>query len=513
MMTQTLLSYQYLSEKNESHLTAFAGLPLYLDMARLSGLCVAIEKHLSIKIQGWTDLQILLSLIMLNLAGADCVDDIDRLQADKGLSTLLLSLETQGMKRKERRTYERRWRKTKRRAFPSASVLHRYLEHFHHAEEEAKRVEGRAFIPAPNEFLQSLSRLNNTLLEFAQQKHPCDIATLDQDATLALSHKRTAYYSYEKQKAYQPFNTYWAEQGMLVHSEFRDGNVPASFEQLRLLKASLDVLPAGIKQVYLRSDSAGYQEELLRYCAEGANPRFGVIEFAIAARVSKAFKEAVSEIEENAWHPITKEMQDGSSIKTEQEWAEVCFVPNWTARSKQTPDYRYIAIRERLEMQKELEDIEPVTLDLPFQTIQLKETHYKLFGIVTNRTLPGNALINWHRQRCGDSEKVHSIQKGDLAGGQFPSNKFGANAAWWQIMILAYNLNMLMKQLVLPAALKKKRMKGLRFHLIGLAGRVIWHARRLVIKVSADPTTTAMLQLIRERLFALSQGSPILDTG
>ena len=50
----------------------------------------------------------------------------------------------------------------------------------------------------------------------------------------------------------------------------------------------------------LRSDSAGYQEEVLRYCAEGQNTKWGVIEFAIAARVSKSFKAAVHELNESA---------------------------------------------------------------------------------------------------------------------------------------------------------------------------------------------------------------------
>jgi hypothetical protein len=31
--------------------------------------------------------------------------------------------------------------------------------------------------------------------------------------------------------------------------------------------------------------------------------------------------------------------------------------------------------------------------------------------------------------------------KEDLAGGRLPSSRFGANAAWWGIMVLAFNLN------------------------------------------------------------------------
>jgi hypothetical protein len=33
------------------------------------------------------------------------------------------------------------------------------------------------------------------------------------------------------------------------------------------------------------------------------------------------------------------------------------------------------------------------------------------------------------------------VMKTDLAGGQLPSGLFGANAAWWALMILAHNLN------------------------------------------------------------------------
>jgi len=54
-------------------------------------------------------------------------------------------------------------------------------------------------------------------------------------------------------------------QGVVLHSEFRDGNVPAGYQQLRVLKDCLAAAVAtGITKVYLRSDSAGYQQDLLR---------------------------------------------------------------------------------------------------------------------------------------------------------------------------------------------------------------------------------------------------------
>jgi len=508
-MSNAKLPFEYYGEKSAQGLTSFSGLPLYIELANISGLNTAINEALKLKQRGWTDQQILMTLILLNISGGDCVEDVNRLEADEGLSGLILKIETSGMKRKERRAYERRWRKTKRRAFPSAASIHRYLEKFHNASEEKLRKKGVAYIPKKNDSLELLVKINSTLINFAQSKNPSSVATLDQDATLAKTHKNTALYCYEKHKAYQPFNTYWVEQEMILHSEFRDGNVPAGYEQLRILQETLELLPEGVEKVYVRSDSAGYQVDFLRYCAEGKNQRFGVIEFAVATKVTKSFKLAVAQIEDKEWQAIYK--TDGEKrVKTEQEWAEVCFVPSWLATSKNSLNYRFIAIRERMSVQAELDGIEPVQQELPFQTIQTNNKQYKLFGMVTNRKLSGNELINWHRKRCGDSEKIHSVEKGDLAGGQFPSNKFGANAAWWQIMILAFNLNQLMKVFALPKPLKNKRLKKLRFEIICVSGHVVSHARKLLIKLGGGLQTVSLIRQIRENIHNLTHAPPLI---
>ena len=507
-MTQGLLPFQYQAENNHSKMTSFSGLPLYMDLAQVSGLCSAIAKQLRSKKQGWLDVDIVMSIILLNLVGGDCVEDIERLENDAGLRTLLLKLQTHGMRRKQRRAYEHRWRKSSARAFPSVSAIHRYLEQFHNAPEECLREQGRAFIPSNNDLMIKLLGINNTLLDYAQKHQPCRTATLDQDATLSASHKQSALFCYKKFKAYQPFNTYWHEHGLIVHSEFRDGNVNAGFEQLRLLKASLAALPMGVDTVYLRSDSAGYQRELMEYCAEGDSERFGVIEFAIASRVTTAFKEAVSEVPEAQWHSIYKTDDQGNVFETDQQWADVCFVPTWAATKK--PSYRYLAIRERFVEQQELEGIESTEPELPFQTHTLANVNYKLFGVVTNRTIDGNELINWHRKRCGKSEALHSIEKSDLAGGQFPSNKFGANAAWWQMMVLSSNLHQLMSLLALPKPLKTKRMKAIRLHIINVAGRVIQHARRMFLQLSGGADTYQLITDIRQKIAALAQAPPVV---
>jgi hypothetical protein len=379
------------------------------------------------------------------------------------------------------------WRREKHRSVPSPSAVFRYLAAFH---EDYTRHEGTAVIPPLTDLLFTLEDINADLVAAIQKQNPLACATLDMDATLIETAKKDALFSYKGCKAYQPLNTYWAEQGLVLHTEFRDGNVPAGHEQLRVFTHVLSLLPEGIKTVRLRSDTAGYQHDLLRYCDDKKkHPRFSRIEFAIGCDVTPEFKKAVRETDE--WHPLF----DKKGRITGQ-WAEVCFVPNKSATKKGEP-YRYMAIRELMKQPH-------LPMDgLPFQTITFNETQYKLFGVVTNMDWEGGTLIHWHHERCGKSEEAHAVMKEDLAGGKLPSGKFGENAAWWWIMLLAFNLNAAMKQLVLKESWATKRMKALRFSLIGLPGRVIDHARELVIRLVKGHPSLKVLLDARQRIMEL----------
>ena len=482
-------------------MTALAGLPPYLELAVVSGLTDSVRRHLHVcsdQEQGWTDVQVIMALALLNVTGGNSVDDLRILEGDEGFVKVLRRVELHGLRRKERREQERRWRKERKRAVPSQSVVFRYLGAFDNTTEEAKRVVGHAFIPAPDGHLQALGRVNEDFLRFAQQKSPQYQATLEQDATLVERSKQEALFSYQGCKAYQPLTTRWVEQDMVVNSEFRDGNVPAGYENLRVFQHALAVLPDGVVKVYYRSDTAAYQRDLLSYCAEGKNKRFGVIEFAIGVDVTPEFKHAVAEVAEREWHQLEREV-DGQRVPTGQEWSEVCFVPNWTAQHKDGPTYRFLAIRELLQ-QAEIPGLEA---QLPFPSMTFGERRYKLFGLVTNRDLPGDKLIWWARERCGKGEEMHKIMKEDLAGGHLPSARFGANAAWWGIMVLAFNLNSLMKRLVLPKGWAPKRLKAIQFGFINLAGRVVSRARQLIIRLSGGHPTYELLMEVRRRLRSL----------
>lgn len=494
-----MLSYHYQAEPTTPQMTGFAGLLPYLDLACLLGLLEAVDIHVGIAgSQGWLDRQHVLALVLLNLAGGESMDDIRLLEADAGLCKLVQQAEQHRLPRKERRALERRFRKGRRRTFPSVPRLCEWLEQFHDPEQEAQRVAGAAFIPAPNAHLQGLGKVNETLVAGVQRYAPAAEATLDIDATLQETRKREALFCYKGYRAYQPLQVYWAELGLLVYSQFRDGNVPAQYGILEALQAALAGLPEGVEGIYVRMDSAGYQYEVLKFCATGDGGKRAPLLFTISNDMTPEFRAAVRQVPEGEWRPLAR--RDG----VPQEWAEVVYVPQELALSKTAPDYRFLAIRERVE-QGVLPGMTPGEQpELPFATETLAGVTYRLSGIVTNREEEGAELIHWHHQRCGKSEEAHALLKTDLAGGRFPSGKFGANAAWWALVVLAFNLHAALRRLTLPGPLKPKRMKALRFALIAVPGRVLERGRQLFVRLAGKHPALEWLVEMRRKLQALA---------
>ena len=253
----------------------------------------------------------------------------------------------------------------------------------------------------------------------------------------------------------------------------------------------------------MRSDTAGYQHELLKYCDREDNKRCGRIEFTVGCDVTSAFKQAVMEVSEEDWNVLMRRDRSGKRLETTRQWAEVCFVPNAISHSKKGPEYRYLALREPMQEQLTLPGMEEDEKQYPFQTMEKDNVKYKVFGIVTNMDWDGQALIEWHYKRCGRSEQAHSVMKKDLAGGRLPSGDFGENAAWWWIMILAFNLNAALKLLVLSNKWVWKRMKAVRFHLINIPARVIGRSRQLSLRLNAGDPAYGWLISIRAKIASL----------
>ena len=493
--------------------TSLAGLPAYLELAHMLNLLASVAEHVHARenSQGWSDAQMVMSLVTLQIAGGECVDDLKVLEGDDGFCRLLQRMEVAllNLPRPERRRLQLQWRKERKRSVPSPSSVFRFLHAFD--VDESERQAGKAWIPPLSEALKGLLLVNRDLLARVNAANPQEEATLDIDATLVECFKKEALHCYKGFKSYQPLQVYWAEQDLLVHSEFRDGNVPAGHEILRVLQEALDVLPESVRKVRVRSDSAAYQWDFLLYMARGTNERFGAIDFTVSADVTAEFRQAVGSVDESEWRPVVRPVLDSSGQvqkqATDHEYAEVCYAPGQLSYSKSNPNVRFVAIRERLKEKDQLllPGVEAGQLTFPFPTMAMGSAHYKLHAIASNmHGMAASELILWHWARCGKSEEVHAVLKNDLAGGRMPSGDFGPNAAWWAITVIAYNLNSAMKRLVLGGSWVRQRMKAIRFAFIRMSGRVIEHARHLVLRLTGNHPYANVLLHAREVMRTLA---------
>ena len=85
-MKQGLLAFQYEQEKGSTGMTGLSGLMTYLELMQAAGLRSSVERHVRLRErgQGWTDSQMIISLMLLNLAGGESVSDLDLLEKDRG---------------------------------------------------------------------------------------------------------------------------------------------------------------------------------------------------------------------------------------------------------------------------------------------------------------------------------------------------------------------------------------------------------------------------------------------
>ena len=375
-----------------------------------------------------------------------------------------------------------------------ATAVREFLELFHDEELEAlrpPRESQRSFIFPNSSALEALQQVQAGGVQriarlYEQQGQGQRIATIDQDATIIESHKMAAYPHYQGGRGYQPMVAVWAEADLIVADEFRYGNVPANQEPLSCCRMAFGALPKGVNERYFRGDSACYERGLLRWLSSKDRQREmgGRIGFAVSAMMSSQLAAAVESVDESEWKTIETE-KDG----TRRQWAEVDFVPSERYEHKYSRPLRYVGLR-LLKAQGSL-----------FGDGSDRQHH----AVVSNLDWDGGKLLDWHRLKAGTVEHVHDELKNGLAASHMPSQRFGVNAAWWHVMILALNLTEAMKRLVLGGSWIRKRMKALRFKLIHIGARVVTRSRKMKIRLSRGDGALELINQARKKIRLLAE--------
>ena len=283
--------------------------------------------------------------------------------------------------------------------------------------------------------------------------------TLDIDATQIVAEKRDARYTYKGERGFMPLVGHIAELGVVIGHEFREGNAAPAAGNLEFLHGCERNMPKGKRIVAVRADSAAYQAAIFNWCEATGKV------FAIGADQDAAVKAAIAAIREGDW----KKFRDG-------EIAETIHCMNKTDKA-----FRLIVLRRPRE-QDLFEDNGP----------------YRYYAIASNRADEDAATtMQWYCKRGDASENRIKDLKIGFGMEYMPCGTLQANAAFFAIGVLTYNLYLGFRSHALGSGWERAQVQTVRWRLFQTAGKIVRHGRQTFLKINS--AMLAVFTAIRER--------------
>jgi len=403
MLNQTILPFKL--ETTEDALTAHGGLALFGEFCAALKLGQEINRHLPApgSGKGFHPGVYVQPLVLMLHGGGRSLEDMRMLAGDDGLKPLL------GMN------------------VPSPDAFGDWLR---------RMGEGKG--------LSGLRAVHKKHLKWALKREDTKDYTLDIDATQIIAEKHDAHLTYKGEKGYMPMVGHLAENGLVVHEEFREGNEAPASRNLPFIKACRGNMPRGKRIAYLRADSATYQANIINDCEQRD------ILFAIGAKKDVAVKAAIAAIPDADW----KTYRDGKIASTVH-----CM--------NDTQAFTLVVFRRSRQLSLGEEGAE-----------------WFYHAIATNRTDDAAAVMDWYRLRGEYSENRIKELKLGFGMERMPCGQFKANAVFFRIGAMAYNLFVMFKMHVLPKEWNKYQVQTVRWRLYQIAAHVTRHARSLWLQVS-----------------------------
>ena len=293
--------------------------------------------------------------------------------------------------------------------------------------------------------LPGLKKVNQKLLKRGMKYDGLKGYTLDIDATGIEAEKQSAKMTYKGFKGYMPIVGHLAENGLIVGEEFREGNVAPAARNLEFLKYCVRQMPKGKKITAFRADGASYQADIVNYCNKWD------IDFAIGGELDEAVLRAIYSIPETSWTPYK-----GGHI------AETVHCMNRTKKS-----FRVIVVRR------------------PYQSRLFDENDIasKYTVIATNMAGSAQEVLQWYNQRGDSSENRIKDLKIGFGMERMPCGQTKANAVFFRIGALSYNIYRLFLMKTLDKSWRKHQVQTIRWRLYQIAGKVVDHSNRIFLKV------------------------------
>ena len=301
--------------------------------------------------------------------------------------------------------------------------------------------------------------------------------------------KRGVAYNHQGQRVGRPHVATWAETETVLAADLGDGTDDPRATAPGLLRRALAALPPRARasgRVATRAD-AGYFAGQLARAAHDAH-----ISFAIGAKRIAPLWRLLAGIAEDAWHDATG--MDGAQIAV----AEYC--PDWWPA-----DTRLLIRRVALDPEQVSADprsrrrrtLHPDQRALPIPELAQQPAIYAYSFIMTNLDVssPDQAIAaeHWYRHRT-TAENIFRDSKHGAALRHLPSGYPQVNLAWMWGALLAATMAAWLHQLTAITAGQdilaghgvrggKAMIATLRWRLIAVPGRLVRHARHLILRL------------------------------
>jgi hypothetical protein len=273
-------------------------------------------------------------------------------------------------------------------------------------------------------------------------------------------------------KSYQPILTFLAETKEYVAGALRTGDRPSGREIAGHLEQVMAALPAGVKRISARADAGFYCWEAVQ-----AYERRGGRFIVVAQKTARL----VEQLRMADWKRSPRTDAD--------EQCEFCYQPEGWGKT-----YRFLALR----YEKERTAGEPEQ----YQLFDTPEYTYRVF--VTNRTEALDLLVWFYNQRAG-AENLIKEANNDAGLAAHPSGRWMMNANWFQIVMLAYNLNCWLQLFqredsATVDTLRHTTLATARLRFLFLAAKIWRHAGRVGVSYSDHYPEKELWRRLMDRL-------------
>lgn len=115
-------------------------------------------------------------------------------------------------------------------------------------------------------------------------------------------------------------------------------------------------------------------------------------------------------------------------------------------------------------------------------------------------------VLQWHNQR-GRVENFNKELKNEFGKERIPCGQTEANAVFFRIGVIAYNLFIGFKLLSCPSSWVKQTIETFQWRMVQVAGQIVSQAEEIILKLAVDVKRLDIFEGIRRKIFELQLAS------